>query len=118
MPLSGSSNLFDLCSVTGNPSRGTPKKTRIGEMDDWVGLVARLTPSELRMLAVLCKNPGCTNLQLAKCLSVTKSCVEFHLRNIYRKTNVQGKACLLLLCKELGFDRVASEFAPRQLAID
>lgn len=58
MPLSGSSNLFALCSGTGNPSGGTPKKTRIGEMDDWVGLVARLTPSELRMLAVLCKNPG------------------------------------------------------------
>lgn len=110
-------------ATTGPSSASTPGNMGRFEkttdwMPDWIDLVGQLTPSELRVLAVLCGNPGCTNSQLAELLSVTESCVEFHLRNIYRKTGAHGKVCLLLVCKDLGFDRVATKFIPCRLAAD
>lgn len=98
----------DLPASAQQPAARAPGRVERGnDMVDWVDLVARLTPGELRVLAALIGDPGRTTSEAARLLCVSKSCIRFHLGNVYRKTGVRNKACLLPLCKELGFCRVA-----------
>lgn len=111
MPSSLGGHRPDFLASAQQPVARTPGDVeRDYDMVDWVDLVARLTAGELRVLAALIGAPGRTTFEAARLLCVSKSCIRFHLGNIYRKTGVRNKACLLLLCKELGFDRVAERF--------
>jgi DNA-binding CsgD family transcriptional regulator len=80
---SGALALFERARVELSASGGRPRR------DALLSGPASLTPSE-RRIAELARS-GSSNRQIAQTLFVTPKTVEYHLRNAYRKLNIQSR---------------------------
>ena len=59
------------------------------------GVVALLTPQELQVALVVAR--GASNQEAASALFLSQKTIEYHLSNIYRKTNLHSRAELSVL---------------------
>jgi DNA-binding NarL/FixJ family response regulator len=58
-------------------------------------VVALLTPQELQVALVVGR--GASNQEAAAALFLSQKTIEYHLSNIYRKTNLRSRADLAVL---------------------
>jgi DNA-binding CsgD family transcriptional regulator len=64
------------------------------------GVVALLTPQELQVALVVAG--GATNQETASALFLSQKTIEYHLSNIYRKTNLHSRSELTVLTEAAG----------------
>ena len=70
-------------------------------MNDFQERMSTLTPQEQQVCEVLKKNPNLTLRGIGNKIEISRHTVDFHLRNVYRKTGVNSKTALVAnLCKE------------------
>jgi DNA-binding CsgD family transcriptional regulator len=80
---SGALALYERARVELSASGGRPRREAL------LSGPASLTPSERRIAKLACN--GNSNRQIAHTLFVTPKTVEYHLRNAYRKLNIQSR---------------------------
>jgi DNA-binding CsgD family transcriptional regulator len=79
----GALALYERARVELSASGGRPRREAL------LSGPASLTPSERRIAELACN--GASNRQIAQTLFVTPKTVEYHLRNAYRKLNIQSR---------------------------
>ncbi len=80
---SGAISLYERARTELSASGGRPRREAL------LSGPASLTPSERRIAELACD--GSSNRQIAQTLFVTPKTVEYHLRNAYRKLNIQSR---------------------------
>lgn len=90
--------IFERLDAAGWTARARAELAATGESTArGTGVVALLTPQELQVALVVAR--GATNQETAAALFLSQKTIEYHLSNIYRKTNLRSRAELAVLAE-------------------
>ena len=63
-------------------------------MDEFEALMSKLTPREKQICEAIKQQPGLTYTGIGQQVGISKHAVNFHLKNVYSKLQVNGKTAL------------------------
>jgi DNA-binding CsgD family transcriptional regulator len=93
--------IFEQLDAVGWATRARAELKATGEtLTRGTGVVALLTPQELQVALVVAG--GATNQEAASALFLSQKTIEYHLSNIYRKTNLHSRSELAVLTEAAG----------------
>jgi DNA-binding CsgD family transcriptional regulator/tetratricopeptide (TPR) repeat protein len=100
-PLRRALEIFEQLGAVGWAARAQAELSATGEtLTRGTGVVALLTPQELQVALVVAG--GATNQEAAAALFLSQKTIEYHLSNIYRKTDLHSRGELAVLTEAAG----------------